>query len=351
MDARDPKDIILDDEKYTELLNPIGGTLINPYEKNSQSQNPIEDGLIVSQHDLKLLKSSDIVLADLSIPNYQYVGCLFEIVHAAYNEIPVILVEGKRDFHNRYFIQAYCDFITETCEEAIEYIRRAHTKKGIEKQMDEMHAYYDEIAENYHKNHNVTNRYDKGEIDQERETLRYIIKRYVKGKTFQIGIGTGDWTSTICKTANRVIGIDQSKRMIDEARNNLFSYSNISFLHGDIFKIGINTGPFDCVVIYFLLSLLPSCRQRRLLSFVQEIMKPDGLLIIADTRKICDFPSVGFGRRQIQKRRVGNRLFTLYKEHFYSDSLVRLLQKEGLKIVDSSCKSVWFSWAVSCIPK
>lgn len=346
MDARSPKDIIKDDENYTKLLKTIGGTIINPYKQGNQS--PIEDGLTVSQFDLELLLKSDIVLADLSIPGYQYVGCFFEIDRADIHDIPVILVEGERDFHNRHYIQAYCEYIAKTPGDAVEYIRRVHTIEGIDEQMNEMYDYYDKIANNYNESHGKTNAQNNTRYGQERENLRMIIEKHAKGKTLQIGVGTGDWTKTICETADWVVGIDQSKKMIDQARKNLSSYFNMDIIHGDIFKNEIKNGPFDCIVIYFLLSLLPSYIQLRLLNIVLEILKPGGLLIIADTKKMRSLPSIGLGRHQLQHRRSGNQVFTLYKEHFYGNSLVKLLEKEGFKTIDSSKKSVWFSWAVSC---
>lgn len=348
MDARDANDIKAEDEKYMKLVSSIGGFIINPYKE--KIHNPLEDGGRVAHDDLELLKISDVVLADLSIPDYQYVGCIFEIVHAANNDIPVILVEGERDFHNRYFIQAYCDFISKTGEEAVEYIRRAYTKKGIEEQLAEMHAYYDEIAYNYQTNYSGTDIRSKAEYRQERETLRMIIREHAKGKTFQIGIGTGDWTKTICETADSVVGIDQSERMISEARKNLSSFSNMSFLCGDIFKDRFENGAFDCVVVYFFLSILPRSAQHRLFNIVRQLLKPGGLLIVADTRKKRDFSSIGLGRHQLQQRKCGDRVFTLYKENFYGDSLAKLLEKEGFKVIDSNYEAVWFSWAVSGIP-
>ena len=350
MDAIDVNDIKAADEKYERLLRPINITIVNPYKE--KERNPVEDGSSVARDDLRLLMESDIVLADLSIPDYQYVGCIFEIVHAANNNIPVVLVEGERDFHSRYFIQAYCDFIAKTPEEAVEYIRRTCTEDGIEGQMKEMHAYYSEIADDYQTNYSGRNRHLKTEYQRERESLRMVIRNRVTGKAFQVGIGTGDWTRTVCETAGNVIGIDQSKRMIDVAQDKLSNYGNIRFLQGDIFKMenGIIDGPFDCVVVYFLFSLLPSSMQRRLLDLIRLILKPGGLLIIADTRKMRDFSSVGLGRRRLQRREKGGRVFTLYKENFYGDSLVKLLEKERFEVIDSNPGATWFSWAVSRTP-
>lgn len=344
MDERDPGDIIRDDENYAELLSHIGGVIKNLYEP--KCRNPIEDGLNVAQHDLELLNASDIVLADMSIPNYQYVGCIFEIVHAAINNIPVVLVNGQNNFHNRYFIQAYCNFIAKTKEDAVEYIERAYTKKGIEKQMEETHAYYNMAADKLESMEIQT----KGGFEAELNSLRKIIRKYVTGKTFQVSIGTNQWTKSICENASEVIVIYRSKEMIDRARSNLSSYSNISFLHGDIFENDIKCGPFDCIVIYFFLSLLPPPIQKRLLNCVRAILKPGGMLIVADTLERVDFPSIGLGRCRLQEQKIGDKMFTLYKERFYSDSLVKLLEKQGFDIVDSSPNPICFSWAVSRNP-
>jgi hypothetical protein len=90
--------------------------------------------------------------------------------------------------------------------------------------------------------------------------------------------------------------------------------------------------------------------QKRLLNCLRAILKPDGMLIVAGTLERLDFQSIGLGRCRLQKRKIGDKIFTLYKEHFYGDSLVKLLEKEGFDIVDSSPKPTYFSWAVSRNP-
>jgi ubiquinone/menaquinone biosynthesis C-methylase UbiE len=346
MDARPVEDVVADDEKYIRLLEEIGAVIANPFEQDPQ--NLIQDALSVVERDLANLKASDIVVADLSVPGYQYVGCVFEIVHAAMNDIPVVLVIGERDLHQRVFFQAYCDFITKDVADAVEYILRAHTQHGVEQQMVEMQQYYDGIAPMYKS----ARTYRLGEKDaetheRERAELRAVIQGYVKGRTCQIGIGTGDWTKTICQTADEVVGVEASPEMLKQARRNLSSYSNMKFLLCDALKESISGEPFDRVAVYFLLSLLPRSMQGRLLDHVHRIMKPDGLLIVADTKKLGDLPARGLGRRQLQERQIGSKTFTLYKEHFVGDSLVRLLEKKGYTTVASSEETTWFSWAIS----
>jgi ubiquinone/menaquinone biosynthesis C-methylase UbiE len=351
MDARSREDIVLDDEKYIKSLRAIGANIINPFQE--KDQNRLQDGWSIAHDDLANLKASDIVLADLSVPHYQYVGCIFEIAHAAMYDIPIILVVGERDFGNRVFFQAYCDFIAKDAGEAIEYIRRAHTEEGVGQQMAEMQAYYDAIAPRYmdtsvrtHKRHQE----DMETFTKERAELRAVIKEYARGKVCQLGIGTGDWTRTICETASEVVGVEISPAMLVQARQNLSSYSNVSFLQYDALRDDITGGPFDCVVMYFLLSLLPRCMQDRLFDRILRTMKPGGLLIVADTKRIGDLPAIGLGRRQLQKRASGGNEYILYKEHFVGDTLAKLLEKKNYVITASSGQSIWFSWAVSYRP-
>jgi hypothetical protein len=109
MDARSQKEILEKDDKYRRLLESINASMLNPFKCSDRKEANNE--LNIAQHDLSLLKGSEVVLADLSDPNYLYVGCIFEIVHATLYDIPVILVVGENDIGNRIFFQAFCDFI------------------------------------------------------------------------------------------------------------------------------------------------------------------------------------------------------------------------------------------------
>ena len=348
MDDISKEDIISNDKKFEKLLGAIGGSIINPFV--FKSRNPIREGLSIADSDIELLKNSDIVIADLSNPKYQYVGCIFEIVHAAINEIPVILIVGENKIADRLFFQAYCDFIVKDAAEAVEYIRRAHTAEGLEQQMIEMQAYYNDIADRYHDKSVRTHIRNPDEFriyKNERKQLRDLLKRYANGNCCQIGVGTGDWTKTICETAHKVVGIEIGQNMLVQAQINLSSYNNIQLIKADALKEDINKGPFDCVVLYFFLSLLPRSMQNQLFHRIHKMLKPDGFLIVADTKELADLPAVGLGRRQLQKRESYGREFILYKEHFVGDSLANLVKKKGYEIITSSKYSEWFTWAFS----
>jgi ubiquinone/menaquinone biosynthesis C-methylase UbiE/nucleoside 2-deoxyribosyltransferase len=350
MDARSPQAILADDERYKTCLEKIGATFVNLYNPLPEARDVREVASEIVNNDLKKLLSSDIVLADLSLPTYQYVGCIFEICFAFTNKIPVVLIAGENDISKRVFFQEFCDFICNTLEQAANYISRAFQSQGISQQLEEMKSYYSLIAPQYahrarSKHHLLPE--EESRFTNERAELRSVLSRYVSGDACQVGIGTGDWTSTVCEKALRVTAIEQSKEMLAEAYRYLASYNNVSFLNQDVLTDGLGTGPYDCVVVYFLLSLLPKSMQYLLFSRIRQVLQPNGLLIVADTRKIDDAFAVGLGRRQLQERKAENAVFTLYKEHFSGDALQKLITQQKYRVLDFSHNTEWFSWVVA----
>lgn len=345
IDDRDDKNVWAEDKKIEQLITESGCKFVNPYTGNN-----IENYLEIANNDIELLKQCDILLADLSIPAYQYVGVIFEIAFASIFNIPVIIIVGNNKWENRVFFQAYCEFIARTWEEALEYISRVHTKDGIKKQLLEMQRYYHEMALSPPKK-NVKASTDDNKSQQqhsiEREKLRQVIRKYVSGNVCQFGIGAGDWTYTICETAEKVVGIEISSELLKQAKINLSQFTNITYLHADILNNTLNPGAFDCIVIYFLLSILPPSVQHKLIGQIRRLLKPSGLLVIADTKKPENLPAMGLGRRILQKRNSGMSHCILYKEHFAGKSLEYLIEKHNLKIIDSDNDQTKFSWIVA----
>jgi ubiquinone/menaquinone biosynthesis C-methylase UbiE len=348
IDARRQEEVFFDDEKYSKLLASIGGTIVNPFQ--GRFLDPLQDGLAIAERDLATLQASDLVLADLSIPDYQYVGCIFEIVHAAFHDIPVILVVGERDFSKRIFFQAYCEFIARHADEAIEYIRRAYTSEGIRQQMAEMKAYYSQMAPQYSSESAKTHHLPHDEelvFLKERQELRAVLNKYANGRVCQIGIGTGDWTTTVCDAARTVLAIEQREEMLKLAQVNLAEHLNVEFLRCDILEDEFDAASFDCVVVDLLLGLFPRPIQDRFFQKVCKLVKPGGLLIVVDTKKSCAFNTIGLGKHQLQELRSDDRTYVIYKEHFVGDSLTKLLKRKGYGPIEASTNSVWFSWVVS----
>jgi ubiquinone/menaquinone biosynthesis C-methylase UbiE len=347
MDARCPADIIADAEKYQKLLQPIGGMLINTFQE--EGLDVVTESFGIAERDLAVLRTADVVLADLSLEAYQYVGCIFEIVHAVIQQVPVVLVTGQRDFANRVFLQAYCDFIAREPSEAIDYISRTRTARGIRQQLAEMKSYYDLIAPCYKSKSFAPGASDEHQVAfaKERNDLRALITEYASGSVCEVGSGTGDWTRSICAHASQVVGIEVSDRMIDQAHRHLDSFENLQLLRGDILCSEMVLDRFDCVVVYFLLSLFPPPVQAQFFERLATITKKGSVILVADTMKIANASSSGLGRRRLQRRQLDDVTFTLYKEHFDEHTLSTLFKNNGYEILDVSKDSVWFSWVVA----
>ncbi len=346
MDARSHADIIAEERHYLDLISSIGACISNPFDNTEKV--PLRDAFDVTRNDLKTLSQSDILLADLPPPDYQYVGCIFEIVRAVQELIPVVLTIGESNLHKRLFFQSYCDFIARKPEDAVQFIYRAYSERGIALQQREMQSYFDSIADEYGEvSTHRRLKEDMPAYENERAILRGRIKKYAKGKACQIGIGTGDWTRTACECAMSVVAVDQSKQMIRRARVNLAQHKNIAFVLSDFLEDDLMETQFDSVIVFFLFSILPPSLQTKLLSRVKFILRPGGVILVADTKKLGDLPSIGVSNRRLQSRTAGDRTYLLYKEHFVGDSLPGMLKKNGFDIIAASRGSLWFSWVAA----
>lgn len=87
-----------------------------PY--GAQRENPAR--LVDAQ--LKLLKTCDIILVDMSLPNHTYIGCIAELVYAhSYNLCSVVFVGSNRISH-RPWLRYHSDHIDVSWEGAVQWI-------------------------------------------------------------------------------------------------------------------------------------------------------------------------------------------------------------------------------------
>lgn len=75
----------------------------------------------------QFVESCDLVLVDLSLPDWQYVGSLMEIVYASLAQIPIVAVVGDSEIGARRWLQAHVTRCVKTMEEAIEACARLLT--------------------------------------------------------------------------------------------------------------------------------------------------------------------------------------------------------------------------------
>src|SRR5690349_5759820 len=124
-----------------------------------------------------------------------------------------------------------------------------------------------------------------GEIAELRREMADIIRP--NSKILDIGCGTGALLPLVARRGARVVAIDKSPEMVDKARaraaaeNILDSVSVNQNTAMEIDRL-FHENEFDAVVISLTLSELTSDEQRWLLDQCARILKPDGVLLVAD---------------------------------------------------------------------
>ncbi len=71
---------------------------------------------------LNLLKSCDIILADMSIPNHPYIGCVAELVYAHLAQLCTVVYVGPNKISHRPWLRFHADHIDTNWEGAVKWI-------------------------------------------------------------------------------------------------------------------------------------------------------------------------------------------------------------------------------------
>jgi ubiquinone/menaquinone biosynthesis C-methylase UbiE len=118
---------------------------------------------------------------------------------------------------------------------------------------------------------------------------RRILREYVQGgmRVLEIGCGTGGLAESMARAGASVVGIDSSPGMLDVARSRIEAAGltdRATVLQTDATSIG-NHFPeqsFDLIVSTLVFSELTTAERRFVLEACGALLKPDGLIVIAD---------------------------------------------------------------------
>ena len=76
--------------------------------------------LVTSQ--LNLMKTCDILLTDMSIPNHTYIGCIAELVYARTYDLCTVVYVGSNTIGHRPWLRFHADHIDASWEGAVRWI-------------------------------------------------------------------------------------------------------------------------------------------------------------------------------------------------------------------------------------
>lgn len=78
-----------------------------------------DDGRLLVEADLLLLRKSDGVLMDMSMPMRNYIGCVCELTYAFLWRIPTVVYVGRSNNGKRHWLRYHADGVCESRREAI----------------------------------------------------------------------------------------------------------------------------------------------------------------------------------------------------------------------------------------
>jgi SAM-dependent methyltransferase len=116
----------------------------------------------------------------------------------------------------------------------------------------------------------------------EREVVeRWFADLGAESAVLDIGCGSGAWTALLAQRFGRVVGIEQSARMVADARERLYGVPNVELIEGDCLEVPIQ-GRFQGAFFGGLLMYLNRDDAVRLLARVAELV-PDGRIILRES--------------------------------------------------------------------
>lgn len=95
-----------------EVIDPT--TIPNGGERENYTR------LVNSQ--LRLMKTCQILLVDMSIPNHTYIGCIAELVYARINNLCTVVYVGSNIIGHRPWLRFHADHIDPSWEGAVRWI-------------------------------------------------------------------------------------------------------------------------------------------------------------------------------------------------------------------------------------
>jgi ubiquinone/menaquinone biosynthesis C-methylase UbiE len=115
-------------------------------------------------------------------------------------------------------------------------------------------------------------------LDKEIQEIKKIIPG---GKVLDVGCGSGRSTAILCDLAEEVMGIDFSKRLLEQAKEKLQQKSNVKFYLEDAKSTHFKDEEFDTIAILWNTFGNLHASRDKVLQEAKRILKPNGRIILS----------------------------------------------------------------------
>jgi ubiquinone/menaquinone biosynthesis C-methylase UbiE len=125
----------------------------------------------------------------------------------------------------------------------------------------------------------------------------------------------------------KLFGLDLSPHYISRAREMLPRDLDVSLVCDNAEKLPFVDASFDAVTNVFLLHEVPTDVRTRVLSEMARVLRPGGLLVVADSLQLADAPEL---RKELLAFPV--RFHEPYYKSYLSEDLAERVEKAGLRV-------------------
>lgn len=160
---------------------------------------------------------------------------------------------------------------------------------------------------------------------------------------FEVACGTGFWTQKVSEVANRIVGVDISREMLDSAKKKRYA-CDVDFVVGDSYCPALGRGSFSGGLANFWFSHVPRGRVDESLKSMGFVMVKGSVVFMADNVFVF-----GVGGELVRKngdvdtyklRRLNDGSEFLVVKNYYSrEMLVDVLNPFAKEL---SSDNVWF---------
>ena len=159
------------------------------------------------------------------------------------------------------------------------------------------------------------------------------LKGKLQPKLVEVGCGPGSTTRWIAQSLPEahITAVDLSWPYLKQAQKNLKNWPRINFVQGDSAKLPFKDQEFDAWTGVYLFHELPLEERKKVLQEAHRILKPDGILVFADSIQLHDTPELKWGLEQFPKG---------FHEPFYKNyiqtPMEKILGQNGFEVLSSA---------------
>ena len=363
MDGINPNQIHSQEKKITDALSNLGMTISNPFIIDDPRRHRVSGIAEIVENDLLILKNSDFVIADLSIPDRSYIGAIFELSYAFEHNKQIFVWVGSSGNEKRIWLKYYATAICKSFEQLYEVLSITFTDAGRRENERENIEYYGAISGEYEEKEREFSSIKKKAEDIEKYNREHdALRRWVKGLNLHgtiidLGSGPGLWVPIWGEKGKRVICVDVSPEMLSISTNKN-KFSNVEHVQGNIlepkwletFLCGLNK--IDIIVLSFVLNSFSLEQEKQLISFFRRYVSLETHLILLENQSAVFSTAGYFSRYEVQHRITSehNRRYKICKRNFLLPDVCRALRNFG-KIEDIFFTEDYFIGGVACLSK